>query len=238
MESRLEEAREDELALFKEEMSINSKGAKNLLKENRYLNLNDCTGEKRNATLWRRLNKIKFSANYVNFRFDKANKSFLEFVIRDLNFQDRSMLLIGAVHWQATSRDLIAICSASHKIRNSLTIDGFELSNKQFWRLFTSFKNFKSINFYGWKIQIDKKKEIWDGLKNSNIGMIEFHNSWEAQYSNWKANPEWLNALLKTIIQSKSMKENLKYCYVLENNHMNLDIRRKLASAGFKNFKV
>jgi hypothetical protein len=134
---------------------------------------------------------------------------------------------------------LAQICSAASKgtYHEFSTWTAF-IKNHEFWQLVEAKKKCKKIEFFYCKIETDEPYDTKDMLKGGTFEFLDMNQSGIENLSNWKANSNRLENIIKGLGQSEDVKKSLKKIDLLQSGLEMQKIRRMLDENGLNGVEV
>ncbi|CAI2374949.1 unnamed protein product [Moneuplotes crassus] len=179
-----------------------------------------------------RLNKI------IVHDFSKRNHKFESFLANCFPIKVSGLFLQSRHDTVPITPYFNHIMKASGKITVELGFDNFNISEKQFKRIISTFKHVWNIKLTGCKLSVTKVIDFSAALNNLKLRSLSFERSGQVNRSNWKKNIHEFDNLIKGLATSEDLKQSLRWIY-LKSCRLNKEITKNLiTSSGFSNAKI
>ena len=140
------------------------------------------------------------------------------------------MMICGMSNMKNYMKTFVKI---SHKVTSSVGIDSFELSQKEFAKLFVTFKHWEMFRLTKSKFFPDKQFKFGQSLARSKYQRIVLSQVGHWRFSCWGQDPSVFENIIQGFSQEPSLVENLVWMRLFHSNLKKEFVTEVLAKYGF-----
>ncbi|CAI2375391.1 unnamed protein product [Moneuplotes crassus] len=95
------------------------------------------------------------------------------------------------------------------KVVQKVTINSFEINQKQLRRIFSLCRDKEDLMFFNCKLLLDTVPDLSKALLNCRISRLDFYNCGHPKLTNWAKEPHLFENLVNALSQSEDLKKSL-----------------------------